>query len=561
MESDTDSEFEGFLPEDILDVDIDISNAVGSDFSDISSGEDEDLDLTTADENQHGGPSCSNEFIWQTTLNPVTSPSFLGPEPGPTDILEEGKNEFDFFSLFFGLNLYTLIAEETNRYHDAKYQNGEKNWSNVTPEGIRDFLALRVFMSISTQPRTNMYWSRDYYFGNYKIADIMTRDRFDKISENFHTNDNSTNPARGEINHDKLHHVRPILDHVLDNCSKRYNPHQNTSIDEAMVAFRGRIGFKQYMPAKPVKYGIKVWVRADPNNGFVNEFQVYTGKENMTAEIGLTSRVVLDLTRKCQFQNMIVNVDNFYTSANLFRELENVGIFARGTCRTNRKNWPKNLKPKDEDVKKWPSGEYKIMQASNLTAGMWKDKRIVNFMSTADSPLSTVEVQRKQKDGTVKTVKCPVTIKEYNSNMAGVDRSDQLRMEYPTYRMSKKWWLYLFYFLFDLSISNAFVLYKESKKHVKKTKNGKIIPTSLLEFKMNLFKKMIGNARNGRKRKRVESGEDIPTAPGGHYPMRTAKRARCRQCSKSKKRAETNLQCDNCLVYLCATCFRAYHES
>ena len=48
------------------------------------------------------------------------------------------------------------------------------------------------------------------------------------------------------------------------------------------------------MPAKPTKYGIKVWVRADPYNGYVNDFQVYTGKVENRAE-GLSTRVVKDL--------------------------------------------------------------------------------------------------------------------------------------------------------------------------------------------------------------------------------------------------------------------------
>ncbi|KAK6188811.1 hypothetical protein SNE40_004910 [Patella caerulea] len=498
-------------------------------------------------------------------------------------------------------------------------------------------------MSVSTLPRTNIYWSKDHYFGNYKITDIMTRDRFDKISQHFHLNDNSTNPARGEINHDQLHQVRPVLDHVLDNCSKRYNPHQNTSIAEAMVAFRGRIGFKQFTPSKLVKHGIKVWMRADPTNGYVSEFQVYTGREKQTSEIALASQVVFDLTRKVQFQNMIVNVADHFTCAELFSELEKVGIFARGMCKNTRKNWPNSLKQHQKDVKNWASGHYKIVQCTNLTAGMWKDRKLVSFMSTADSPLETVEVSRKQKDVTcitsesvevsrkqkgitpservevsqkqkditpsnsvevsrkkkgitpsksvevsrkqkdithsesvevsrkqregvpletvsqkqkdiaVKAMKCPVAISKYFSNMSGVDRSDQLRMEYPTYRMSKKWWLYLFYFLFDLSIANAFILFKESKNHAKKK------TPILLEFKMNLFKKMIGNDRNGRKRKRWET--DLPTTTGGHFPMKSTRKGRCKQCQKSKKRAESLYQCDNCLVHLCVVCFRAYHES
>ena len=38
---------------------------------------------------------------------------------------------------------------------------------------------------------------------------------------------------------------------------------------------------------KPVKRGFKVWVRADSHNGYVFEFQCYTGKKGDTTEVGL----------------------------------------------------------------------------------------------------------------------------------------------------------------------------------------------------------------------------------------------------------------------------------
>lgn len=50
------------------------------------------------------------------------------------------------------------------------------------------------------------------------------------------------------------------------------------SIDEAMIAFKGRSSMKQYVPKKPVKRGFKVWVKADAVSGYVSEIDVYTGK-------------------------------------------------------------------------------------------------------------------------------------------------------------------------------------------------------------------------------------------------------------------------------------------
>ena len=55
---------------------------------------------------------------------------------------------------------------------------------------------------------------------------------------------------------------------------------------------------KQYMPKKPTKRGFKVWVRADSSNGYVCQFQCYTGKEGNTTEVGLGGNVVSTLNRE-----------------------------------------------------------------------------------------------------------------------------------------------------------------------------------------------------------------------------------------------------------------------
>ena len=72
-------------------------------------------------------------------------------------------------------------------------------------------------------------------------------------------------------------------------------------------------------------------------------------------------------------------------------------------------------------------------------------------------------MKRKQQNGRNKDVPCPKPVVEYNKFMGGVDLSDKLRVEFRTARNAKRWWTYVFYFLFDLCISNALILMKELK--------------------------------------------------------------------------------------------------
>ena len=88
-----------------------------------------------------------------------------------------------------------------------------------------------------------------------------------------------------------------MIDHLSGRFSDVYNPHREVAVDEAMVKFTGHSSLKQYMPLKPVKRGIKVWVLADSHNGYFHKFQVYTGKEG-SGEKQLGQRVVKDLTQE-----------------------------------------------------------------------------------------------------------------------------------------------------------------------------------------------------------------------------------------------------------------------
>ena len=49
------------------------------------------------------------------------------------------------------------------------------------------------------------------------------------------------------------------------------------AVDESMVPFKGRSSMEQYMPIKPVKRGYKVWCLAESRNGFVSQFDIYSG--------------------------------------------------------------------------------------------------------------------------------------------------------------------------------------------------------------------------------------------------------------------------------------------
>ena len=90
----------------------------------------------------------------------------------------------------------------------------------------------------------------------------------------------------------------------------------------------------------------------------------------------------------------------------------------------------------------------------------WKDKKGVLFISNHHNPTKIESVGRKQKDGTIQDVNCPSLVKDYNANMGFVDKMDMLKSIYEVDRKSKKWWPRIFWYFVDISVVNAYIIFK-----------------------------------------------------------------------------------------------------
>ena len=237
-----------------------------------------------------------------------------------------------------------LMVTESNRYAE-EVMGSEKfdKWTKITVGELKAFLGFSVLMGVNQLPEIKDYWKKSEYFHYSPIADRITRDRFLEISRFLHLVDNSTLQPRGTPGHDRLGKVRPIIEHLSEKFADVYNPHKEIAVDEAMIKFQGRSSLKQYMPKKPIKRGIKVWVLADSHTGFFSKFEVYSGKGS-SPEKNLGARVVKTLTEPLRGKYHHVYIDNFFTSEALIIDLEKEGIYVCGTARKDRRGFPDELK-------------------------------------------------------------------------------------------------------------------------------------------------------------------------------------------------------------------------
>ncbi|XP_045466774.1 piggyBac transposable element-derived protein 4-like [Harmonia axyridis] len=264
--------------------------------------------------------------------------------------------------------------------------------------------------------------------------------------------------------------------------------HDTIFIDESMICFKGRSLIRQYMPKKPIKWGYKVWTRADIT-GYIDEFQIYTGKVNDTVETQLGPRVIKDFTRSLIGKNYFVYFDNYFTSLPLLRQLRAENIHATGTIRKNRIGIPgdfiahKMLKRGDFDWR---------MTDDGISCVKWMDKRIVLLASNCENPSETDNVTRKKKNGETENISCPKILKNYNKNMGFVDKADMLKKTYEIDRKSKKWWPRIFWHFIDVIVVNAFIIHQK--------RCGDSRSMNLKEFRLAIIAGLVG-AGNGTPKK------------------------------------------------------------
>lgn len=87
-------------------------------------------------------------------------------------------------------------------------------WYPTTSEEIKAFLGAQIVMEMLPVPAHDMYWYKDKLFHSSCLEMKFSRNRYENMQRNLHVADTSANPVCGNPGHDKLAHVRPILEEI-----------------------------------------------------------------------------------------------------------------------------------------------------------------------------------------------------------------------------------------------------------------------------------------------------------------------------------------------------------
>ncbi|XP_066962208.1 piggyBac transposable element-derived protein 4-like [Macrobrachium rosenbergii] len=179
-----------------------------------------------------------------------------GPVPGEA---RDAASPEEVFSLFLNDEIVNIIVKCTNQKIDVlapRYSRQTATYAHTEPKEIRALLGILVISGEKNDGHipTEEMWSLDVGCSLYRVA--MSEARFKFLIRCLRFDDLETQEARKKD--DKFAPVREVWGFFNRNCGRLYVPHENLTVDEQLLGFRGRCPFRMYIPIKPAKYGIKL---------------------------------------------------------------------------------------------------------------------------------------------------------------------------------------------------------------------------------------------------------------------------------------------------------------
>lgn len=164
--------------------------------------------------------------------------------------------------------------------------------------------------------------------------------------------------------------------------------------------------------------------------------------------------------------NRVVICDRFYTSVLVFLQLLKIGLFAIGTIMTDRKGFPQFCKIGKDQMRSVKRGHLQMGVGKvpnvdgNFLALGWMDSKPVHLLATGSANYA-VKTRRRVKDHKEEFA-IPIALSRYHRYMGGVHQNNFMRMSRYSVQQSyhaRKWFKSIFLSMFDLSVTNAYILH------------------------------------------------------------------------------------------------------
>ncbi|KAL1232967.1 PiggyBac transposable element-derived protein [Trichinella spiralis] len=221
---------------------------------------------------------------------------------------------------------YQMTNSEGKRLH-------EDAWKEIEETEFHAYIGLLILAGVykSHGEATKSLWNTEN--GRPVFPSVMPVNNFKRISRTIQFDDREKRSHRRKI--DPSAAIRDVWDDWVARLQMMYNSGAYVTVDERLIPLKGRCPFRQYMPKKPAKYGIKVWTLCEAKASYAWNMQIYTGKRASGIRgKNQGMRVVLDLTAGLKGNNSIC--DHFFTSHELTMQLLKKKLTILGTIKKNK---------------------------------------------------------------------------------------------------------------------------------------------------------------------------------------------------------------------------------
>lgn len=457
---------------------------------------------------------------------------------GPKGAAKECSNLDDYFLHFFSDNIFDIILQHTNAEiaRQAQKYSGHQNVSPTTKDELKALFGVLILSAAKKDNHLSARHMFDSTISGKFYRSCMNCDRFLYLLNCIRCDDKETREER-KIN-DPFTHIREIWEIFIDTCRNSYTPTSYVTIDEQLLAFRGRCPFRMYIPNKPAKYGIKIVMVCDSATKYMSDASPYLGKKTETNGLPLAEFYVKELTKSIHGTNRNVTMDNWFTSVSLADQLlqSPYKLTMIGTIRKNKKEIPKEFL--DVKSRNANTSMFCFDQKNTLLSYMPKKNKLVLLLSTMHEK---VEIQEETGK--------PIIIHNYNETKSGVDTFDQMCSNMSSSRKTRRWPLCVFYGMINMASINSYVIYtfntlKKGEKPISRYQY-------MIDLSLRLAKPWMQHRYNTKTLRRYLrqdiaeilgiSEENVVNTP------QDKKRKTCYYCPSKKRRMTTNycMECKN----------------
>lgn len=511
---------------------------------------DSEQDISDDDENilpEHVGPFFLGKdqiTKWRKHCPPknvrTRSENLVSHLPGPKGIAKSLKTPLAIWQCFFPANMLQIIVENTNKHIQASQDrySRERDAKTTNVIEIKALIGLLYMAGVLKSSRLNAedLWRVDGT-GVEIFRLTMSLQRFRFLLQHLRFDDLETREARRAV--DRLAPIRVMFDMFVQNCESAFTPFQYVTIDEKLEAFRGRCIFRQYIPNKPNKYGIKIYALCDPKVFYTCKMEVYVGKQPPGVwEVNNSPEAVVE--RMCEpirGTGRNVTTDNWFTSFKLIENLrKNFKLTLLGTVRKNKREIPIEFsRPINRPEK---SSMFAFHENCTLLSYIPKKGKNVLLMSSLHRD-DIIDSETGKPD----------IIVNYNQTKGGVDTVDKLCAAYNCARGARRWPMVIFYSMLNVAGINSLVIFKANDIDANLLRRDFLrkLAFELLSEQIRIRSTLSNTPKSIKFRIReilgIEPVEQPPEPPANQ-------RGRCAMCDRKKNRP-TRYFCKKCYTYVC----------